>query len=98
MHAIRFLLLTLTCKNKLFSLNRDGVFPLDLVLEGAVAILTENYRGPFHSLLDKSSDYLSKDVSKILEDTLGAYPHFKVLHILIFACREAGCRHLGNPF
>ena len=54
------------------------MFPVELVLEVAVAILTENYRDPFKNLLNEASEYMSKDIMKMLEDTLKPYPHFKV--------------------
>ena len=54
------------------------MFPVDLVLEGAVSILTENYRTPFRQLLKGATDFLIKDVLHILDDTLKPYPNFKV--------------------
>ena len=54
------------------------MFPVELVLEVAVAILTENYRDPFKDLLNEASEYMSKDIMKMLETTLKPYPHFKV--------------------
>ena len=56
------------------------------MLEVAVSMLTESYRGPFKKLLNDATEYLTKDIIKMLDDTLKPYPHFKVgmsLFILI---------------
>ena len=58
---------------------RDHIFPDQLVLEIGVAILTENYRLPFGSLLQESINVLTRNVIAALEVTLGAFPHFKDL-------------------
>lgn len=57
---------------------RDNMFPVELVLEVAVSLLTENYRDPFKNLLNKATEYLIKDIITMLDDTLKPYPHFKV--------------------
>jgi len=58
---------------------RDNIFPVEIVLEVAVSMLTESYRGPFKKLLNDATEYLTKDIIKMLDDTLKPYPHFKDL-------------------
>ena len=75
----------------LFSLlltYRDNIFPVELVLENAVSLLTESYREPFRLLLTKAANYLTNDIKIMLEDTLKPYPHFKVMlmNITCFLC------------
>ena len=51
------------------------------MLEIGVSLLTENYRRPFKSLLDNSTDFLKKEISETLEFTLKPYPKFQDLVI-----------------
>jgi len=58
---------------------RDNMLPVELVMEVGVSILTENYRNPFKDLLNRSTDYLKKDLIALLDFTLKPYPNFKDL-------------------
>ena len=58
---------------------RDSSFPIGIVLDIGVSLLTECYRQPFLRLLEDASQFLNNEISMILRDTLGTYPKFQEL-------------------
>ena len=58
---------------------RDSSFPIGIVLDIGVAMLTECYREPFMRLLEDTSHFLNSEISCILKDSLGTYPKFQQL-------------------
>ena len=67
---------------------------MEIVLEVAVSMLTESYRGPFKKLLNDATEYLTKDIIKMLDDTLKPYPHFKV-GICLYLYSSNKLSHIG---
>ena len=76
---------------------------MEIVLEVAVSMLTESYRKPFEKLLNDAPGYLTKDIIKMLDDTLKRYPHFKVsinvnlcVHLRQKSKRSEEWTHIGT--